>query len=130
MKRSVLLVILCAAVLLACGGSERRTRNRVQLMMDNWTTGGTSSGGDIQEAVCVWYDGSRILPLDHLKLAQGRFDEWRREQDLYRKIASYEITGVAETEGTEPPAMIVSLDIDGKPYRMRVALGESIAWVN
>ena len=110
------------------GPLERRTRNPVQLLMENWVTGGTSSGGDIQEAICVWYNGSRILPLDHLN-ARDRFDDWRREMDLHRKIGSWEITAMDAVAGSEPPAMIVSIDIDGKPYRMHVTADQPIEWV-
>ncbi len=130
MRRTAFALALCSLTLIACGASERRTTNRVTMMMDNWVSGGTSSGGDIQEAICLWYDGSRKLPLDHLKHARGLFDDWRRQEGLYRKIESWNITEMTKVASAGTPAIVVSLDIDGKPYRMRVALGESIAWVN
>ena len=131
MRRIAIGAVLCGMVLVlaSCGASERRTRNRVGVMMDDWISGGTGSGGDIQEAICLWYNGSpKLLPLDHLLHARERFDEWRKEKGLFRKIAAWEITAVAGEASSDPPAMIVSIDIDGKPFRMRVADHVPIEW--
>jgi len=100
-------------------------------MMDGWRTGGTGSGGDMQEAICMWYQGTRFIA-DDLRLAEVRdeFDAWRRQKDLYGHIDEWEITSMAREEGSDPPALIVSIDIDGYTYGMRVMDREPIEWVN
>ncbi len=49
--------------------------------------------------------------------------------NLYREISAWEITAMDAVAGSDAPTMIVSLDIDGKPYRMRVAADQPIEWV-
>ena len=130
MRRIVIGLIMCSLGLLACGGgAELRANNRVAEMMDGWQSGGTSSDGNIQEAIGRWYDGSRQLQLDYLKHARVEFDNWRREKSLYKEIDSWAITSITEEPGTEPPAMIVAVDIDGQGYQMRVTSDQPIEWV-
>ena len=123
MKRIAIGVLLCSLVLLACGGSGRDARNRVTSMMEGW-----QPRGDIEGSVCRWYNGARRLQLDHLKAAQVGFDDWRREKSLYREINSWSITSITKDAGADPPAMIVSVDIDGQGYDMRVADERPIEW--
>ncbi len=126
MKRMAIGVVLCSLVLLACDNSEREAQNRVTLMMTGWQ----ATGGDMEEAVCRWYNGTRRLQLDHLKHAQVTFDDWRREKSLYKKIGTWAITDIKKESGSDPPAAIVSVDIDGQGYRMRVPHEQPIEWVN
>jgi hypothetical protein len=46
-----------------------------------------------------------------------------------RRTENWDITAITEEDGPDPTAMIVSIDIDGKPYRMRVTTDEPIEWV-
>ncbi len=123
-------VFLCSLVLLGCGNPELDAHNRVTMMMTGWQSGGTTSGGDIEEAVCRWYNGARQLQLDHLKVARDKFDEWRREKSLYKRIESWTINDVTKESGSDPPAAIVSIDIDGQSYKMRVPKEKPIEWVS
>jgi hypothetical protein len=108
---------------------ERETRMRVEAMMEGWRKGGRGSGGDMQEAVCMWFNGKKIT-LDDIKLAKLRdqSDDFRREKRLYKALDSWEITSMDNIPETEPTAMLVGVKIDGKQYRMRVQDGYSIAW--
>ena len=65
----------------------------------------------------------------YLKHARVEFDNWRREKSLYKEIDSWAITSITEEPGTEPPAMIVAVDIDGQGYQMRVTSDQPIEWV-
>ncbi len=123
MKRIAFGILLCSLVLLACGSPELDAHNRVTMMMDGLDR------GDTEEAVCRWYNGTRQLQLDHLKHAQDRFDDWRRAESMYREIDSWAITDVTQESGSNPPAAIVSIDIDGQSYKMRVPSEKPIEWV-
>jgi hypothetical protein len=122
---------LLAAALIAGGCSslgKDGARRRVTVMMDAWRAGGTSSDGNMQEAVSMWYQGARAIADDvELSRAASKFDAWRRQKQLYGSFQRWEITAIDPDPAT--PAMIVALNIDGKPYRMRVESGEPIEWV-
>lgn len=133
MRMTKLWILALAALVLFTGCSvweKRETEKRVTAMMEGWRTGGTGSGGDMQEAVSMWWKGVRFIP-DDLELddARKRFDSWRRVKGLYKKIETWEITSMAKDGSTGGNAMIVSMDIDGRSYRMRVPEGDTISWV-
>jgi hypothetical protein len=132
MKRFAVAVLVCCLFLPACSWFEwRDARTRVEAMMESWRTGGTGSGGDMQEAVCMWYQGTRFM-LDDIKLAKVRdeFDNWRHQKSLYKRIDTWEISSMAREKDSDPPALILTVDIDGKTYGMRVVDREPIEWVN
>ena len=93
-------------------------------MMDGW------QNDVMEESVCRWYNGARQLQLDHLKVAETGFDEWRREKSLYRDIKSWSITSITKDAGGAASAMIVSVDIDGQSYDMRVVDERPIEWAS
>lgn len=132
MRKPWILALACVLLLPACSIVEQRDAEaRVEMMMEGWRTGGTGSGGDIQEAVSMWWKGVRFIP-DELELTEARdeFDRWRRAKGLYKRIDSWEITSTSSVKGAYPPTTVVSVEIDGKSYGMRVAKGETIEWAN
>lgn len=127
--RRVCLVLAAALLLLsACSLSQDNTRRRVTHMMDAWQSAGTSSDGNMQEAISMWYDGSRAIADDvELSRQSEKFDAWRRQKQLYREIHKWEITSIEESSDVH--GLVVALSIDDKPYTMRVEAGEPIEWM-
>jgi hypothetical protein len=121
--------LLLASLLPGCSMmAERPTRIRVTAMMDGWKKAGSASDGNMQEAISMWFNGSRYIPDDvMLTRARKSFDDWRRQKDLYVEIQSWEISSIEQRP--DVPGMVVALTIDGKPYEMQVERGEPIAWV-
>lgn len=131
-KRTIALALvglLLVSLLPGCSMmAERPTRNRVTAMMEGWKKAGSASDGNMQEAISMWFNGSRYIPDDvMLTRARRSFDDWRRQKGLYVEIQSWEINAIEERP--DVPGMVVALTIDGKPYEMQVESGEPIAWV-
>jgi hypothetical protein len=126
------MVLLAAGLAVACYSMEEHgARTRVEMMMNGWSKGGRTSSGDIQTAVCMWYEGSLLITdRDTLGQASVDFDIWRREKDLYRELERWEIPSIAKESDAEPRVWIVSVDIEGDPYRMRVQEYVPIEWLD
>ena len=111
------------------GATEKRAEARVQTMMEGWLAGGTSYDGYAQEAVCMWFNGSKNPPDSNtLAAASDAFDQWRRDKGLYRKIRSFSIEKVESLDDSSD-VNHVRVEIDGKPYIMKVERHRPIEWL-
>ena len=109
---------------------ERKTRLRVERMMEEMIAGGTSTDAHIFEAICQWHHGTKQPPqTDTIGKASLDFQLWRREKGLYRQIKEYEIESIEPEEGSSPRAVHVIVRIDGQTYGMRVVNREPITWL-
>lgn len=112
------------------GGNTAEAESRVLHVLAAMQKAGDSTGLDLQEGICRWYNGKRLIG-DALTFdaAVTGFDRWRRERNVYnRKIASYEITGSEEVPDSDPPAVIVDVTIEGKPHRILVPEDSAMSW--
>jgi len=126
---AIFLGILSFGLWLANHTIEEAVHSRVDQMLHGMLAGGVGTSGDIQEAICFWYNGTRFISdRNELMSASDQFDEWRRVRDLYRKIESYEIAEISATSKILPEEFIVTVRIDGKAYAMLVKKRETIKW--
>jgi len=105
----------------------RETRGRVIEMMEAWQADPTGSSGHMQHAVCMWYRGTSFMDDVELTIARKKFDGWRRQKGL-SKIESWEIESITKDTESIQETMLVSVKINGKSYRMRMAQRDPIEW--
>jgi hypothetical protein len=126
----VVLAVIAVLHFVNRGATEKRAEIRVQTMMDGWLAGGTSYDGHAQEAVCMWFNGRKSPPDGKtLGAASDAFDQWRRAKNLYRKIRSYTIERVENPDKSSTDVNHVYIQIDGKPYAMKVERHRPIEWL-
>jgi hypothetical protein len=122
------LVCACLLTLTSCAYFEtRETRGRVTEMMEAWQADPTGSSGHMQHAVCMWYRGTSFMDDVELTIARKKFDGWRRQKGL-SKIENWEIESITKDTESIQEMMLVSVKINGKSYRMRMAQRDPIEW--
>lgn len=82
-----------------------------------------------QTAVFTWATG-RAYEDDQWTLTTylREFQAWRAEMGI-TKVENFEIKEAVVEKGASPPTVIVSVMIDGQPYKMRVPKSQKISWV-
>lgn len=131
--RAVLTLILLVtlAVTPGCGAlREDRISTRVHNVLNGVKEEAGSTGDKLNFAMLEWDGGQRGTESVNLEGVYDRFIRWCREKDIDRRFASFEITEVAVQPGVEPTTAIVSVRIEGVAYRMLVAEGRRISWVD
>jgi hypothetical protein len=135
--RTLLVVAVAVAVIVAAifvanvQLGKKEAKGRVTGMMDGWVAGGLSADGHVQEAVMLWYDGTKYPPDNELLLqASADFDAWRRAKKLFREIDGYTIERVVSAGTRQSPEFHVFIDIEGEPYGLKVIDGEPIEWLD
>jgi hypothetical protein len=132
---SFLLPLLLLSV--GCGVGEKiqqsmgsdKAKVRVTAILEGIKKDGGGTGGDIETSICQWRKGViRISDGGELGRASDAFSQWCRDKDIDRRISGYEVVGLTPVSGRSD-AFIVSVTIEGKPYKMYVAEGEQIKWV-
>ncbi len=109
---------------------KKQAKDRVTTIMEGWAAGGTSADGHIQEAVCMWLEGTKYPSDNELLLQASReFDEWRKAKKLHRKIASFEIERVKAQSLFSAEEVHVFVRIEGETYGMKVVEDEPIEWL-
>jgi len=129
-RRGMLVALLVVGVVssLACQLNQDQARIRVKSMLDRWQSGGTGTGGDAQSAAMLFYTGREAAADETIvAIASDRFDNWRKEKDLYKSISSYEIKSV-EPDSTTSDACKVTVTIEGNTYGLVVIPGQPIQW--
>ena len=112
------------------GGSERRAKERVEVILHGIQTDGGGSSIPIQASICMWYNETlAISDLGVLARANDSFLEWQREGGIFPKLKTYEVTGANAVKDSEPPTVLVAGKIDGKSFVMRVPHDRPISWV-
>ena len=89
-----------------------------------------STGDKLNFAMLEWDGGQHKTESVNLEGVYDRFIRWCREKDIDRRFASFEVTQVAVQPGVVPTTAIVTVRIEGVAYRMRVAEGRRISWVD
>ncbi len=110
--------------------SEAHTaQERVRRVLD-----GMKSGGDLQRAIFLWWNGSFHMPLggqEEFNRAADAFETWRAQREI-KVVSSYQIKGAVvleEAKGLGQAVVLVSGTVDGQDFKMRVVHGEPISWV-
>lgn len=138
MKRNLIWLGLGILVLVGGGfglarmftaGEAHSAQERVRRVFD-----GMKSGGDLQKAIFLWWNGSLKMPIggqEEFNRAADGFEAWKAEREI-KQVSSYEIKDavvVEEAKGLRQALVIVSGTVDGQDFKMRVRQGEPIAWV-
>jgi hypothetical protein len=139
MKKLLLLLVVVAAGfyfgrptferLKETGTYKGSVRRRVTSVLDGWKKGGTEDTNATLTAACYWCKGMVTLSMDEMSNCTNGFDQFRREKELFLKIADFEVRDIEVLESTIPPTANVSLAIDGRPFRWRVRENEPIVWI-
>ena len=128
---AVIGVALIGLFFLERDAATRKATLRVERMLDGWLEGGTGSNGAVQEAVFQWNHGTKHMPEDKsVGQASLEFDDWRREQRMYRKISSYRVERAEIDEGSDPRSVRVDILIDDRPYAVRVMKDRPVQWID
>ena len=133
--RSALLLALGLATLgcdfLTYGpGETSEAETRVNAVLAGMQKAGDTTNLDLQEAVCRWYNGRRILnDAMEMEAALDGFDRWRLERKVAnRRIASYELVAAEVVPDTNPPAVLVTVTIEGKTHQILVPDKQAMSW--
>ena len=107
-----------------------KAKIRVKYILNGLHEGPGKTTSEVQKAVSQWYQGSPSIPdRNTLAHASDQFEAWLREKNLYIKIIRYEITEATLVKGSDPPVVIVSCTIEGKPFKMQVPKDDRINWI-
>jgi hypothetical protein len=110
-------------------GETHSAEERVRRIFD-----GMKSGGDLQRAIFLWWNGSLNMPpggAEEFSRATDEFEVWRAKREI-KLVSSYTIkdaTIVEAAKGLRQAVVEVSGTVDGRDFKMRVVQGEPIAWV-
>lgn len=86
-------------------------------------------GPQAQYAVGLWMKNvPKMTDQNELAWASDHFDAWCKEKDMYREIGDHKIISSEEVKGAEVPTAIVTAEIEGKTYKMRVPERKPISW--
>lgn len=82
-------------------------------------------------ATTIWARNVRSMDSGELSAANDQFMKWRSEKnfDLPRGFASHRMVKSEKTDG-EVPTAIVTFELDGKTYRVRVPERRPISWAD
>ena len=105
----------------------RDTKARVEAVFNGMLK--TSDSSKFEVAALLW-DRGKYEKLDNREylVVFNQFNAWRGEKGLARKISRYKITDMEAVEDADPPAVIVTVLIEGEYYEMYVPEGEQISW--
>ena len=106
---------------------ESKALRRVEIMLKGITSqdGGSTTEGDEESAICMWFMGKvRILAQDLFENACEGFDRWKRKGGLGLYIKEYTI-GEARQQAK---SVIVSGTINGAPFEMEIPEKGPITW--
>ena len=132
-KTRVGLSLFAALALLpaGCGKMQEDTvRTRVTNVLNGIRDEGGSTGDKLNFAMLTWDGGQRKNESISMEGVYDRFTAWCLEKDINRRITGYEITRVEVQKGSGRLTAVVSVRIEGRPLKMRVAEGERITWVD
>ncbi len=110
-------------------GKTAKAETRVLHVLAAMEKAGDTTSLDLQEGISRWYNGKRFINSMEQDAAVAGFDRWRRARNVYnRKIASWEITGAEVAEGSDPPAVVVTVTIEGKTHQILVPEDSPMSW--
>ena len=127
------LTLVAALALLpeGCGKmQEDKVRTRVNTVLEGIRAEGGTTGDKLNFAMLTWDGGQRKNEAISMEGVYDRFTAWCLQKDINRRIRSYEITNISIEKGSGPVTAVVSVQIEGRPLKMRVAEGERITWVD
>jgi hypothetical protein len=90
----------------------------------------TPSGvaGNEQTAICLWAKDMYLIKDEGtLGMYMDAFDRWRNAAGIFH-IKQFSILDSTRIKDVIPETAIVTVDIDGKRFSMRVPKGEQITW--
>lgn len=105
---------------------DKLAAKRVDEMMKEMKQG---TGVEQQLAIGIWAKNHpKISDEQELAWAADHYDQFRKEKGIYRKLDSYKIVSSELVKDVTPPTAIVTVDIEGKTYKMRVPEKQPISW--
>jgi len=126
----VVAVVVAAIFFVNRSMIEKDAELRVQRVLDGMVAGGTGAGGDIQDAVCAWWDGSKIISdTTTLAAAMDSFEQWRKAKGLYRSLSAAEVTTIEVMPDTKPAEVKVTIRVEGTAYAIKVVDREPMTWL-
>src|SRR5207237_7941476 len=110
----IVAAVVILMVMLQPPSYEKVARARVHHMLDEMKSG---NGAEMQFAISLW--ARNVMQMDNVEygIATGKFDDWRREKDLYNKgFKKFEITSSKVLKGEAVPTAIIGFSLDGVEY--------------
>jgi hypothetical protein len=102
---------------------SKTARRRVETVLAGMTTTPDPS------TLGMWARNTHHLAdARELSWASDHFDAWRREKDLYQKIATWRVLSVDKVKGGEVQTASVEVEIDGRRLRILVPDGRPLTW--
>jgi hypothetical protein len=126
----LVLVVIVGVRLFINYSKVEKAKLRVKHILNGLHEGPGKTTSEVQKAVSQWYQGSPFISdRNTLARASDQFEAWLRKKNLYIKITRYEITEATLVKGSDPPVVIVSCTIEGKPLKMQVPKDDRISWI-
>jgi hypothetical protein len=108
-------------------GETHAAKERVRQVFE-----GMMAGGNLEKAICLWYQGTVTLPggQEQFNQAADAFDAWQRDNEL-PGVTRFEITESRITQESDQlgqAVVTVRGTLNGKPFGMRVRAGEPLSF--
>ncbi|HEX2833966.1 MAG TPA: hypothetical protein VHW00_13225 [Thermoanaerobaculia bacterium] len=127
----ILWVVAAALIGLMIWGAiptyEDQARERVELLLREMALG---PGPQEELAMGIWMRNTRTPDRDELAWAVGHFPDFRSAKDLRRKFGSWKVLEVEVLEGEKRPTARVTIEVEGKQYKMLVPERQVITWAD
>jgi hypothetical protein len=104
---------------------EDQAKERVELLLKEMSLG---PGPQEELAMGIWMRNTRTPDRDELAWAVGHFPDFRNAKDLRRKFSSWKVLEVEVLEDQKRPTALVTIDVEGKQYKMLVPERQVITW--
>ena len=104
-------------------------KQRVEGVLAGAKKGGMSN--ELQLAIAQWYRGrNRLDTLEEYDVGSDKFDKWLTKKGLFRKVKTWEVLDAEALprEGIKPFAVLVTVKINKKTYKMKVPEDNQISW--
>ena len=120
--------LLAAALLSACSLKKDAAKTRVENVLNRLKKDDMST--EFQLAVCQWFDGSYVMSASDLEVAQNHFLVWLKEKSIRLPVKISSVQDVELKSGAVVPTAVVTVSIDGRPYKIKVAKDQQMVWAS
>jgi hypothetical protein len=104
---------------------EQEAVKRVKLLVAEMALG---PGPQEELAMGIWLRNTRTPERDELLWCVSHFPEFRNAKNLRRKFSSWKIVESAMVEDAKVPTALVTIEVEGVPYKMLVPERRTITW--
>ena len=123
----VLAGVIFAMIYFAIPRYENEAVKRVNLLLKEMALG---PGPQEELAMGIWLRNTRTPTREELSWCIDHFPEFRKAKDLRRKFTTYSVVKSEMVEGAKVPTALITIDVEGKQFKMLVPERKTITWAD